>query len=417
MDGAFFLVVLAVGLVLGPWVLGVAAWRRSRRSEERIAALEVRLAAVLPPPLPPWSVADTVPPPTASTTANTTRGTTPPPDPLPATRGEGSSHPTATHSATASATFEERLALVWFTRAGAATFLLGAAWFFKYAADNDWIGPLGRIALGAVTGAGLVALGEARRKVLRALYLHALLGTGVAVLFVSAYASHALYRLAPAPVALAAAGVVALLGGALAVRHRGELVLAVALAGGLLAPVVLSTGSDRPAALFTWLLLLTGAALWVSAREGFAAVSAIAVAGTALLYAGWWQRFFEAEGRYRDLASRAVPALAVAAFAGAWLWSAAAWRRRRAAEDGPLVLEVVAIVLAHAGFSSLLLDRPALLGAALAALAVLAWRVLERAGRSELVAIPALAGFLALLLSHAEAGRDVRLEVLWGAAP
>src|SRR6266702_17024 len=68
MDGAVFLVVLGLGLVLGPWVLGVAAWRRSRRSEERIAALEARLVAVLPPPLPPWSVVDTVPPPAATAT-------------------------------------------------------------------------------------------------------------------------------------------------------------------------------------------------------------------------------------------------------------------------------------------------------------------------------------------------------------
>ena len=419
MDGAVFLVVLGLGLVLGPWVVGFAAWRRSRRTEDRLAALEARLVAVLPPPLPPWSVVDTVPPPAATATPTADQRSDPSalsvatPE---AARSRRAPTPTATSTATANTTLEERLALVWFTRAGAATFLLGAAWFFKYAADNDWIGPLGRIALGAITGAGLVALGEARRKVLRALYLHALLGTGVAVLFVSAYASHALYRLAPAPVALAAAGVVALLGGALAVRHRGELVLAVAMAGGLLAPIVLSTGSDRPAALFTWLLLLTGAALWVSVREGFAVVPAIAVGGTALLYAGWWHRFFEAAGPYRHLTSRAVPALAVAAFASSWLWAAAAWRRRRAAQEGPLALEVVALVLAHAGFASLLLDRPALLGAALAALAVLAWRVLERAGRSELLAIPALAGFLALLLSHGEADRAARLQVLWGAA-
>ena len=47
----------------------------------------------------------------------------------------------------------EEIALVWFTRIGAAILLLGVAYFFKYAVDNNWIGPLGRVALGALAGA------------------------------------------------------------------------------------------------------------------------------------------------------------------------------------------------------------------------------------------------------------------------
>src|SRR5438045_1195260 len=45
---------------------------------------------------------------------------------------------------------EERIALVWFTRIGAIAMLLGVAYFFKYAVDSNWIGPLGRVALGAL---------------------------------------------------------------------------------------------------------------------------------------------------------------------------------------------------------------------------------------------------------------------------
>jgi hypothetical protein len=303
---------------------------------------------------------------------------------------------------------------VWFTRAGAATFLLGAAWFFKFAVDNDWIGPNGRIALGALTGAALLGLGEARRERLRALYVHALLGTGLAVLFVSAYASHALYQLAPAPAAFAAAAVVALLGGALALRHRGELVLAVALVGGLLAPVLLSTGEDRPGALFAWVLLLGGATLWASVREGFAAVPALAVAGAGLLYGGWYLRFFDAGGTYRELPARLVPLLAAAAGPASWLWAAAAWRRRRAGRPVALALELATLVLAHAGLAPLLLDRPLLLGAVLAALGLVAWRVLERAGRTDLLAAPALAGFLALLGAWATAAAFAPLDRPWG---
>ncbi|HET9598046.1 MAG TPA: DUF2339 domain-containing protein, partial [Anaeromyxobacteraceae bacterium] len=241
MDTAVMLVLLAAGLVLGPWALGFAALRRARRAEERLAALEARVGAALPPPLPVWEAQQAEP--IAATHAPSPQPAVAPSAPAPAT-------PSSPPTAPPPDSLEERLALVWFTRAGAATFLLGAAWFFKFAVDNAWIGPAGRVAIGALTGAALLALGEARCERLRAPYLHALLGTGLALLFVATYASHALYHLVPAPAAFAAAAVVALLGGALALRHRGARVLAAARAGGLLAPVLLSTGEDRPAALF-----------------------------------------------------------------------------------------------------------------------------------------------------------------------
>jgi hypothetical protein len=52
MEGAVFLVALAAALLLGPWALGLAALRRARRAEERLAALEARVGVALPPPLP-----------------------------------------------------------------------------------------------------------------------------------------------------------------------------------------------------------------------------------------------------------------------------------------------------------------------------------------------------------------------------
>src|SRR6266568_4722065 len=113
MDGAVFLVVLGLGLVLGPWVVGFAAWRRSRRTEDRLAALEARLVAVLPPPLPPWSVVDTVPPPAATATPTADQRSDPSalsvatPE---AARSRRAPTPTATSTATANTTLEERLA-------------------------------------------------------------------------------------------------------------------------------------------------------------------------------------------------------------------------------------------------------------------------------------------------------------------
>ena len=70
-----------------------------------------------------------------------------------------------------------------------AAFLLGALFFFKYAADNAWIGPTGRVAIGAATGVLILVVAEAIRGRTRRRFVHALIGVGLATLFVAVWAS------------------------------------------------------------------------------------------------------------------------------------------------------------------------------------------------------------------------------------
>src|SRR6185503_18222505 len=70
-----------------------------------------------------------------------------------------------------------------------------AALFVKYAWDNNWVGPTGRVLFGAVLGLGLLAagvhmLGQRYRPLGQALA-----GAGVASLYTSAFAAHGFYDL------------------------------------------------------------------------------------------------------------------------------------------------------------------------------------------------------------------------------
>src|ERR1043165_877575 len=58
---------------------------------------------------------------------------------------------------------ETRIGAHWLNRVGIAAVLFGAAFFLKYAFDNNWIGPAMRVAIGAAVGIGLLAWGEALR--------------------------------------------------------------------------------------------------------------------------------------------------------------------------------------------------------------------------------------------------------------
>ena len=409
-------------LVLGPWVLGIvalvrangavaearratasasAAWRAARPIEQPLEA---------PPPAEPRA-----PSPVRREGAEAPA----PPLPLPA---EPVQRPPPAPSLRADA-LEEKIALVWFTRAGALAVLLGAAYFLKYAIDNAWLGPWGRIALACLLGAAALVLGEAARARTRPIWIHGLQGAGLALLFLAGFGSHALYRLVPAGAAFAAVAAVALLGGALAVRHRAELLLALALVGGMLAPVFLSTGEDRPLALFGYLLVLGALALLVSVRLSFRVAPWLAFAGTVALAAGWYDRFFqvwpppavpsaslpleEQMGRYFPLALRAVPLAAAFAFSSSWILGYARLRRAAPRPWSDAWLAASLLFATVAPFA-LVHDRPLLGGLALAGAGVLAARLLPAAGRAVLV-VPAEAvafGLLWLAIEGRRSGED-----------
>jgi uncharacterized membrane protein len=88
-------------------------------------------------------------------------------------------------------------------------------------------------------------------------------------------------------VAVTAAGV------ALAVLHNAMAIAFMAVLGGVLTPVLLSTGEDARDALFTYLLLLNLGVLAVAFFRGWRLLDALAIAGTFCLYAGWYAKFYK----------------------------------------------------------------------------------------------------------------------------
>lgn len=409
---------IALAILVGPWVVAVVSFVRQSRLRRRVEDLAADLASVratvdralrgaMPTaeagpevaPAPPRAPAEAAAPTTAA-----------PPTPRPPAAAPEAPPSRPPPPATGPQdTLEEKIALVWFTRIGALAVLAGAAYFLKYAVDNRWIGPAGRVALGALAGALALGFAEWIRPRARGIYVQAVQGTGIALLLASAYASHALYHLVPALVAFAAVGAVALAGGALAVRGRSEIVLALALLGGLLAPPILSTGEDRPIALFGYLLVLGALALVAGARLGFRVTPFLALAGTALLFAGWHDRFFLVHpgsppgdpigappGAYHAFGPRIGPLLLAAAFAALWLafWARTRRAAPRAWSDAWLALS---LALAHLMPWALLHDRPLAAGAAIVAAGLVATLFLDRAGRPLLH--PAAAALGGLLLA------------------
>jgi uncharacterized membrane protein len=73
----------------------------------------------------------------------------------------------------------------------------------------------------------------------------------------------------------------------LALRHRSQFLAGVALTGGFMTPILLSTGGDHETALFTYVALLDLAAVVLLVIHPWLRALAVAFVGTFVLYIGW----------------------------------------------------------------------------------------------------------------------------------
>jgi uncharacterized membrane protein len=181
----------------------------------------------------------------------------------------------------------------WLSRVGGILLILGVGFFFKHAFEHEWIGPGGRVLAGLAAGLAMMAGGArlARRERYR-VPAQSLIAVGISVLYLSLYATHALYALAGAPTTLAAMAAVTVAGFATALRLDAPALAALATLGGLLTPVVLDTGVDRATALFVYLAILDAGVVLAAARRGWPWVVLLAFAGTQALYWTWLDRWY-----------------------------------------------------------------------------------------------------------------------------
>lgn len=177
----------------------------------------------------------------------------------------------------------ERLAggrlLIW---VGGAALALGGVFLVRYSIELGLIGPAVRMALAALLGSALVAAGEAaRRRLDEPRIAQALVGSGVLVLYATAYGAHLLYGFYGVGAAFALMALVAAAGLALSLRH-GWGVAALGLVGGFATPALLGDIGGGVAPLLAYLGFLNAAVLWAARARRWTGLLGAAVLGTAL---------------------------------------------------------------------------------------------------------------------------------------
>lgn len=172
--------------------------------------------------------------------------------------------------------FVEWLKEDWLLKLGALLLLIGFGWLTTYAFLNNWIGPMGRIALGIVAGALFILLGWWRI----GKYIHQggiFLVLGSTIILLTIFAAREIYDfftpLSALIVMFLSTAFVAL--ASVKYNSRTLALLSLALAG--IAPLLTKTPATDHIGLFAYLFVVVLGAIWIVALTGQRELTAAAL--------------------------------------------------------------------------------------------------------------------------------------------
>ncbi len=183
-------------------------------------------------------------------------------------------------------------AVAWLTggntvvRAGVVVLFIGLSFLAKYAAENALFPVELRLALVGIAGLALLVTGFRLRDKQRG-YAMTLQGAGVAVLYLTVFASFKLYSLLPAGFALAIMVGVCALSAAIALLQNSRTLAVIGFAGGFLAPILASTGGGNHVVLFAYYVLLNLAILFIAYKRSWRVLNLVGFAFTFGVFTLW----------------------------------------------------------------------------------------------------------------------------------
>ncbi|HWC19351.1 MAG TPA: DUF2339 domain-containing protein [Terriglobales bacterium] len=192
---------------------------------------------------------------------------------------------------------EGQIGKLWLNRIGIVAILTGVSYFIKYAFDNGWIGPTGRVTLGLLAGIALIFWSERFRVRGYAPFSYSLKAAGIGILYLSLWGGFQVYHLIPPAAAFVAMVVVTASTITLSLTQDAEILAAFAMIGGFSTPVLLSTGQNHEIVLFSYIALLDLGMLAVITVKPWRRLLVGTFSGTVILYVGWFAEYYTKEER------------------------------------------------------------------------------------------------------------------------
>ena len=175
---------------------------------------------------------------------------------------------------------------------GVITVVVGVAFFLKYVYDNMTFSEEARVCMVAVGGLVAIVIGEVLRRRNYEIVAKGIAAMGFALLYAAVFSGSRVYGLFSSEWAFGLSIVVTAAAMAYAVALDEDLIAFLALLGGYLSPVIISTGQNMPIPLFSYVFVLSAGAMASAMFRRWRAVNWIAMVGTYLLYTAWFEKFY-----------------------------------------------------------------------------------------------------------------------------
>jgi uncharacterized membrane protein len=196
---------------------------------------------------------------------------------------------------------ETRIAGRWMNRIGITALIVAVTYFLKYAFDNNWIGPSGRVAIGILLGAAMLPWSHWLLRRGYAYFSEGIAGLGAAVSYLSIWAGCQYYKLFSLDVGFVAMIVITAVMAAVALGRNSQRIALLSLFGGFLTPMLVSEGKDAQVVLFTYLLILGAGLLVIEMRRDWRSLAPLSFLLSQVYFWGWHAEFYRPDKLERTL--------------------------------------------------------------------------------------------------------------------
>ncbi|WP_245681419.1 DUF2339 domain-containing protein [Arcticibacter eurypsychrophilus] len=166
---------------------------------------------------------------------------------------------------------------------GIAILVLAIGFFVKYAIDNNWVNPVGRVAIGVVCGAILIGIAHRMRNSYKA-FSSVLVGGGLAILYFTITLAYHQFHLFNQLTSLIILIVITCFAVVLSLLYDKQELAVIALVGGLASPFMVSSGEANYVGLFTYIVLLNVGLLVIAYYKSWRILNATAFGLTVLVF-------------------------------------------------------------------------------------------------------------------------------------
>jgi len=169
----------------------------------------------------------------------------------------------------------------WLMKLGALFVLMAIVWFVRYAIVNNWIGEMGRVAMGIIVGAGILLGGFTQLKK-RPIPGQVLMSLGAVAILFTVYIARNYYDIFTPQAALGIMAFTAIMVAVVAVVNHSLSLAVTAFLGGMIAPMLINSNEGNYLFLNMYILILDCGIFGIVAIRGWRVLLPMALVATGI---------------------------------------------------------------------------------------------------------------------------------------